>query len=183
MITLRGPAQKRIEETADKLREFWPHILILFSLSALRIAPSMINATLAGFLPPFPFPWVYGLHKAFQIRSKSNRSWNSQFQPVSANERWLIKALKAVRGEQVQNTSRADVNARHEENRLGQHCLDLANIANRLGHSRICLRSRSRLRLPRRCHGPLCYGYHLQQLEVRQSSCKAIKSEYRFSRV
>ena len=60
----------------------------------------MINATLAGFLPPFPFPWVYGQHKAFQIRSKSNRSWNSQFQPVSANERWLIKALKAVRGEQ-----------------------------------------------------------------------------------
>ena len=66
----------------------------------------MINATLAGFLPPFPFPWVYGQHKAFQCfyalcaRSKSNRSWNSQFQPVSANERWLIKALKAVRGEQ-----------------------------------------------------------------------------------
>ena len=56
---------------------------------------------------------------ALCARSKSNRSWNSQFQPVSANERWLIKALKAVRGEQVQNTSRADVNARHEENRLG----------------------------------------------------------------
>ena len=151
--------------------------------------PSMINATLAGFLPPFPFPWVYGQHKAFQCfyalcaRSKSNRSWNSQFQPVSANERWLIKALKAVRGEQAQNTSREDSNARHEENRLGQLCLDLANIANRLGHSRFCVRSRSRLRLPRRCHGPLCYGYHLQQLEVRQSSCKAIKSEYRFSRV
>ena len=145
--------------------------------------PSMINATLAGYLPPFPFPWVYGQHKAFQIRSKSNRSWNSQFQPVSANERWLMKAMNAVRGEQVQNTSRADVNASDEENRLGQLCLDLANIANRLGHSRICLRSRSRLRLPRRCHGPLCYGYHLQQLEVRQSSCKAIKSEYRFSRV
>ncbi len=89
----------------------------------------MINATLAGFLPPFPFPWVYGQHKAFQcfyalcVRSKSNRSWNSQFQPVSANERWLIKALKAVRGEQVQNTSREDSNARHEENRLGQHFL------------------------------------------------------------
>ena len=94
-----------------------------------------------------------------------------------------MKAMNAVRGEQVQNTSRADVNARHEENRLGQLCLDLANIANRLGHSRFCVRSRSRLRLPRRCHGPLCYGYHLQQLEVRQSSCKAIKSEYRFSRV
>ena len=116
MKQFEAQRQKRIEETADKLRAFWPHILILFSLSALRIAPSMINATLAGYLPPFPFPWVYGQHKAFQIRSKSNRSWNSQFQPVSANERWLIKALKAVRGEQAQNTSREDSNARHEEN-------------------------------------------------------------------
>ena len=26
-------------------------------------------------------------------------------------------------------------------------------------HSRICLRSRSRLRSPRRCHGPLCYQH------------------------